>query len=88
MLWGLLVWAVFGLIVGGIARLLVPGRDPMGCLGTMLLGVAGSLLGGFLASLFIHGDRWHPASWIGAIIGGVILLLLGRMISPRHRSTI
>lgn len=76
----ILSWILFGLVVGAIARLLVPGRDPMGCLGTILLGVAGSVVGGFLASLLFTGfrDRFEPAGFLGAIIGGVIVLLIGR----------
>ncbi|NUQ61090.1 MAG: GlsB/YeaQ/YmgE family stress response membrane protein [Pirellulales bacterium] len=76
----LLVWVIFGLFVGAIARLLVPGRDPMGCLGTILLGVAGSVVGGFLASLLFGGLRegFRPAGFLGALIGGVIVLLIWR----------
>jgi uncharacterized membrane protein YeaQ/YmgE (transglycosylase-associated protein family) len=74
---------VVGLIVGAIARLLMPGRDPLGILGTILLGIAGSFVGGFLQnlveyhSLSIHG--FHSVGIIGSIIGAWVLLLLLRL---------
>jgi uncharacterized membrane protein YeaQ/YmgE (transglycosylase-associated protein family) len=87
MLWNLLVWIVFGLIVGAIARLLVPGRDPMGCLGTMALGIIGSLVGGFFVTLLFggRGEGFHPAGFIGAVIGGVLVLLAWRWMRGKTR---
>ena len=86
MLWNIIVWAVFGLIAGGIARLLMPGRDPMGCLATMALGVAGSFVGGFLASLLFRGaGDFSPASLIGSVIGALILLFIFRKVSGPRR---
>lgn len=81
----LLTWIIFGLFVGAIARLLVPGRDPMGCIGTILLGIAGSVVGGFLGSLLFggRGDGFQPAGFLGAIIGGVIVLLIWRQFRKR-----
>lgn len=83
----LVVLVVVGLIVGGIARLLVPGPDPMGCLGTALLGIAGSVVGGFLWNLlFFHGlshRRLHPGGLISSIVGAVLLLLLLRWVRGR-----
>ena len=79
MISSLIGWIIFGLIVGGLARLLMPGRDPLGCLGTILLGVAGSLIGGFLASLlFDGGDEFQPASFVGSLLGAILLLFLAR----------
>jgi uncharacterized membrane protein YeaQ/YmgE (transglycosylase-associated protein family) len=80
---GLLGFLVFGLVVGLLARLLMPGRQSMGILATMLLGVVGSFVGGFLGNLlFGGGGRWdHPntAGWIGSILGSLLLLaLVGR----------
>lgn len=82
----LIGWLIFGLIVGGIARLLVPGRDPMGCLGTMILGVVGAFVGGFLSNLLFGGSLDHPrpVGWIGAIIGGILVLLLYRLAVGRR----
>lgn len=73
----LLVLAVFGLIVGAIARLLVPGPTPMGLLATMAAGVAGAFLGGFVGKL-LFGPNYAPG-WIASIIGAVaVVALLGR----------
>lgn len=65
-------WLVLGLVAGALARLLVPGRDPMGLLGTMLLGLAGSLVGGFLADL-LFGDE--AIGLLGSVVGAVLVLL-------------
>jgi uncharacterized membrane protein YeaQ/YmgE (transglycosylase-associated protein family) len=82
---------VVGFIVGAIARLLMPGRDPLGILGTMALGIAGSFMGGFLwnlveyHSLSLHG--FHTVGFIGSVIGAWVLLLLLRIsgLEPGHR---
>ena len=81
---GFIIAAVIvGLIVGAIARLLMPGRDPIGILGTILLGIAGSFVGGFLQnliehhSLSVHG--FHAVGLIGSVIGAWVLLLLLRI---------
>jgi uncharacterized membrane protein YeaQ/YmgE (transglycosylase-associated protein family) len=85
MIWNFVAWVVFGLVVGVVARLLVPGRDPMGCLGTIVLGVIGSIVGGFLLMLLFggRGERVHPAGFLGAVIGGVVILLLWRWMQRR-----
>lgn len=84
MITSLIGWIVFGLIVGALARFLMPGEDPLGCLGTIVLGVAGSLVGGFLASmLFDRGDEFQPASFIGSLLGAVLLLFLVRKFRNR-----
>jgi uncharacterized membrane protein YeaQ/YmgE (transglycosylase-associated protein family) len=73
----LLVLALFGLIVGAIARLLVPGPTPMGLLGTMAAGVAGAFLGGFVGKL-LFGPGYTPG-WLMSILGAVIIVaLVGR----------
>lgn len=78
---------IVGLIAGALARLLVPGRDPMGCIGTMLLGIVGSYVGGALGSLIFDGDLdlRQANSFIGAVVGAVLLLLVLRMVSGRRR---
>jgi uncharacterized membrane protein YeaQ/YmgE (transglycosylase-associated protein family) len=73
-------FAIFGLIVGAIAKFLTPGRDPGGCIVTMLLGVAGSLVGGWLSSVLL-GSPGGPAGWLGSIVGTVVLLLIWRMLA-------
>ena len=79
----IIMLAIVGLVVGAVARLLVPGRNPMGLLGTMLLGIAGSFIGGFLWNLiFLHTlslQSWHTAGFIGSVIGAIILLLILRL---------
>ncbi len=73
---------IVGLIAGAIARLLVPGRDPIGFLGTIALGVIGSFIGGFLQNLiFYHSlsvTSFHATGIIGSVIGAIILLLILR----------
>jgi uncharacterized membrane protein YeaQ/YmgE (transglycosylase-associated protein family) len=74
---------VFGFIAGAIARALVPGPDPIGIGGTILLGVVGSFVGGFLGYVLVGKDpgegALQPAGFIGSVIGAVIALLLYRM---------
>lgn len=77
-------WIVFGIIAGAIARLLVPGRQPMGLLATMALGIVGSFVGGFIASLFTGGDLLRPTNWIGSILGAIVLLLIYVMATRRR----
>ena len=69
-------WILFGLVVGLLARLLVPGRDPMGWLATLLLGVVGSVVGGLIAyALRLGTEPYAPAGWLLSIIGAVVALL-------------
>jgi uncharacterized membrane protein YeaQ/YmgE (transglycosylase-associated protein family) len=75
---GILLFVVFGLIVGFLARALLPGRQSMGLLMTAGLGIAGSLLGGFLVSLVTDHrvTDFHTAGLIGSVIGAILLLLI------------
>jgi len=74
-----IVFLIVGLIAGFIARALVPGRDPMGWMGTMILGVIGSFVGGTLAALLFGGTLdISPTGLIGSIIGSIIVLLIWR----------
>ena len=76
---GLIVFLIVGLIAGFIARALVPGPDPMGWLGTMILGIIGSFVGGTLAALLFGGTLDISASGlIGSVVGSVIVLLIWR----------
>jgi uncharacterized membrane protein YeaQ/YmgE (transglycosylase-associated protein family) len=77
-------WIIFGAIVGVLARFIMPGRDPMGWVMTILLGIAGSVVGGLLLGLIIGGRTTDPAGWIGSILGAVLLLwLYRRFAGPR-----
>jgi uncharacterized membrane protein YeaQ/YmgE (transglycosylase-associated protein family) len=88
MLWFILSLIVVGLIAGALARLLVPGRDPMGIGATIVLGIAGSFLGGFLADALFRSDAedlgLHPVGILGSVIGAVILLLIYRAVTSRR----
>ena len=77
-------WILFGLVVGAIAKFLMPGRDPGGWIVTILLGIAGSFVGGFLATA-IMGRNEQTAGWIGSIIGAMALLFIYRLIVGRRR---
>jgi uncharacterized membrane protein YeaQ/YmgE (transglycosylase-associated protein family) len=81
---GILAWIVFGLVVGIIAKLVTPGRDPGGFIVNMLLGIAGALLGGFIGrAMGFYGSN-QSAGWLMSIGGAILLLLLYRMIAPRR----
>ena len=76
---GLIVFLIVGLIAGFIARALVPGPDPMGWVGTMVLGIIGSFVGGTLAALLFGGTLdLNAAGLIGSVVGSVIVLLIWR----------
>ena len=76
---GLIAFLIVGLIAGFIARALVPGPDPMGWVGTMVLGIIGSFVGGTLAALLFGGTLdLNAAGLIGSIVGSVIVLMIWR----------
>lgn len=86
---GILSWIVVGLIAGVIAKLLLPGRDPGGCIITMLIGIAGAIIGGFLVGLFVGGDVITGINFttiVVAVVGAIILLLLYRLVLGRRAS--
>lgn len=78
-------WILFGLVVGAIAKFLMPGNDPGGWIVTILLGIAGSFVGGFLATTLL-GNSSQTAGWIGSIIGAMVLLFVYRLIVGRRRT--
>ena len=80
---GILTWILFGLVVGIIAKLLMPGRDPGGFIITILLGIAGALLGGFIGRDMGFYDTNESAGWIISILGAIILLAIYRMMVRR-----
>jgi uncharacterized membrane protein YeaQ/YmgE (transglycosylase-associated protein family) len=77
-------WIFFGLIVGIIGKLLMPGRDPGGFILTILLGIAGALLGGFIGQSLGFYQQGEPAGFVMAVVGSIILLLLYRLIAGRR----
>ena len=81
---GILAWIVFGLVVGIIAKLLTPGKDPGGFIITMLLGIAGALLGGFIGRAMGFYGPDQAAGWLMSIGGAVLLLVLYRVMVRRR----
>ena len=79
---GIIGWLLLGLVAGALARLLVPGRDPMGWIGTILLGLAGSLVGGFLADALFDDEA---IGLVGSVIGAVIVLLVYNALTRNRR---
>jgi uncharacterized membrane protein YeaQ/YmgE (transglycosylase-associated protein family) len=86
--WTIIFWLLLGLVAGAIARFLVPGRDPMGWVGTIVLGVVGSFIGGFLGYLIFGKDlnegALQPSGIVGSIIGAIIVLLVYRAATHRR----
>ncbi len=82
---GIIAFLIVGLIAGFIARALVPGPDPMGWLGTMVLGIVGSFVGGVLLSLVTTGNfELSTTGIIGSIVGAIIVLLIWRAMGGRR----
>jgi len=80
----ILSWIVFGLVIGIIAKLVMPGKDPGGFIVTILLGIAGALVGGFVGrAMGLYGEG-QGAGWIMSIVGAIILLALYRMMVRRR----
>ncbi|KPI20599.1 MULTISPECIES: GlsB/YeaQ/YmgE family stress response membrane protein [unclassified Streptomyces] len=86
---GILGWILVGLVAGIIAKLLMPGRDPGGCVVTPLIGIAGGLLGGWLGKIIFGVDSidgfFELSTWIAAIVGSLIILLIYRLIVGRKQ---
>jgi uncharacterized membrane protein YeaQ/YmgE (transglycosylase-associated protein family) len=76
-------WIVFGLVVGIVAKFLMPGRDPGGIIVTILLGVAGALLGGYLGRAVGWYAEGDPVGFLMAVVGSIVLLALYRMLARR-----
>lgn len=81
-MFGFIGWIVFGAIVGTLAKFLLPGRDSHGCVVTVLLGVAGALVGGFLGRMAGLYQEGQPAGYVMATIGAILLLWIGRKLKP------
>ena len=89
---GIIAWILLGLIAGAIAKAILPGDDPGGIIITTIIGILGAIVGGFLATALFNA---HPldtffdlSTWITAIVGSIILLLVWRLLSGGRRRTV
>lgn len=81
---GILGWILFGLVVGIIAKFIMPGRDPGGIIMTIVLGIVGALLGGFIGqALHLYGPG-EPAGFVGATLGAILVLWIYRVASRKR----
>jgi uncharacterized membrane protein YeaQ/YmgE (transglycosylase-associated protein family) len=77
-------WLIIGLIAGALARLIMPGKDPMGLLATVLLGIVGSIIGGLVGSFIWRSDTgFHAGGLFLSLLGAILALWIWRMISSR-----
>jgi uncharacterized membrane protein YeaQ/YmgE (transglycosylase-associated protein family) len=84
-MFGILGWIVFGLVVGAVAKLVMPGRDPGGIIVTMLLGIVGAVAGGWLGrALGLYGPE-DPAGFLMSVLGAIAVLAIYRMVAGRRR---
>jgi uncharacterized membrane protein YeaQ/YmgE (transglycosylase-associated protein family) len=85
----LIAWLFVGLIAGAVARLLVPGRDPLGVIGTLVLGLVGSVIGGLLAVALTDRtiNEFTAAGLLGSILGAIVALIVYRLLQPHGRIT-
>lgn len=82
---GIIWWIIVGLIAGALARAVVPGRDPMGMLGTLVLGLVGSVIGGLVGNMLVSGDQdFTPAGLIGSILGAILALFAYRAFARKE----
>jgi uncharacterized membrane protein YeaQ/YmgE (transglycosylase-associated protein family) len=77
-------WILFGLIVGVIAKLIMPGKDPGGFIVTILIGIAGAFMGGFIGQALGFYGEGETAGWLMAIVGAILLLAIYRMVVGRR----
>lgn len=79
-MFGILGWILFGLIIGAIAKLVMPGKDPGGIIVTMLLGIVGAVVGGYLGRALGLYEPGEPAGWVMATVGAILLLAIYRVL--------
>lgn len=86
---GVLSWLLFGLLAGAVARLVVRGRQPIGCLATIAIGMVGALIGGLIGEVVLGDEdarfRWDLGPFLLAVLGAIVLLLALRALSGRRR---
>jgi len=85
-IWAVIVWTVFGLVCGLLARLLVPGRQAIGLGMTILLGIVGSFVGGFIAYLFTGGEPLQASGFIMSLVGAIVVLVAYLSLGSRGTS--
>ena len=78
----ILLWIVFGLVVGIVAKLVMPGRDPGGIILTIVLGIAGAMLGGWIGRVMGLYRQGEAAGFVMAVIGAIVILALYRLVLP------
>jgi uncharacterized membrane protein YeaQ/YmgE (transglycosylase-associated protein family) len=81
---GWIAWILIGLVAGAIAKALMPGRDPGGCLVTILIGVAGAVVAGFLGQAIGWYEPGEGAGFLAAILGAILILFVYRLIARRR----
>ncbi|MEU3994749.1 GlsB/YeaQ/YmgE family stress response membrane protein [Streptomyces fungicidicus] len=86
----IIAWLVLGLLAGAIAKLILPGRDPGGCVGTTVIGVAGAFLGGWLSAKVldrpVQREFFDAATWGSAVVGALVLLIGYRLLFGNSRN--
>jgi uncharacterized membrane protein YeaQ/YmgE (transglycosylase-associated protein family) len=82
----ILTFILFGLVIGVIAKLVVPGKDPGGIIVTAIVGMVGSLLGGLIGRYVLGWGEGYAPGWIMSIAGAVVLLLLARLVARKRES--
>ncbi|WP_369391290.1 GlsB/YeaQ/YmgE family stress response membrane protein [Streptomyces sp. CG1] len=86
---GIIAWIILGLLAGAIAKLLLPGRDPGGFIGTTLIGIAGAFIGGWISARWLHHpitkNFYDGATWAAAIGGSLVLLIIYRILFGNSR---
>lgn len=83
-MFGILWWLIIGLVAGALARLIMPGKDPMGLVATLVLGIVGSIIGGFAGSFIWRSETgFHPGGLLLSVLGAIFVLLIWRMIRSR-----
>jgi uncharacterized membrane protein YeaQ/YmgE (transglycosylase-associated protein family) len=87
-MFGILGWMLFGLVIGAVAKLLMPGRDPGGIIITMLLGIVGAVLGGFVGRAMGLYQPGEPAGFFMATLGAIVLLFIYRLAFARTRTPV
>jgi uncharacterized membrane protein YeaQ/YmgE (transglycosylase-associated protein family) len=87
---GIISWIILGLLAGAIAKILLPGRDPGGLIGTTLIGVAGAFIGGWISARYldrpITNEFYDGATWAAAVGGSLVLLIVYRILFGHSRS--